>query len=144
MIDLNNKIVNDLLNEWEERLGLQDWIIKLKYNCKFSDLELENCCGETNWEDTIKTATIKIVSPKEYGNDRIVAFDFEQILVHELLHIKFGLLSFTQQDYDGKVTAELRHQLIDDLARALVMAKRGETKRKLNPECEEVESVNNE
>lgn len=144
MIDLNNKIVNGLLNEWEERLGLQDWIIKLKYNCKFSDLELENCCGETNWEDTIKTATIKIVSPKEYGNDRIVAFDFEQILVHELLHIKFGLLSFTQQDYDGKVTAELRHQLIDDLARALVMAKRGETKRKLNPECEEVESAKNE
>lgn len=144
MIDLNDKIVNDLLNEWEERLGLQDWIIKLKYNCKFSDLELENCCGETNWEDTIKTATIKIVNPKEYGNDRIVAFDFEQILVHELLHIKFGLLSFTQQDYDGKVTAELRHQLIDDLARALVMAKRGETKRKLNPECKEVESVNNE
>ena len=144
MIDLNNKIVNDLLNEWEERLGLQDWLITLKYNCKFSDLELENACGETNWEDTIKTATIKIVSPKEYGNDRIVAFDFEQILVHELLHIKFGLLSFTQQDYNGKVVAELRHQLIDDLARALVMAKRGETKRKLNPECEEVESVNNE
>ena len=144
MIDLNDKVVNDLLQEWKERLGLQDWLITLKYNCKFSDLELENCCGETNWEDTIKTATIKIVSSEEYGKDRIQDYDFEQILVHELLHIKFGLLSFTQQDYDGKVVAELRHQLIDDLARALVMAKRGETKRKLNPECKEVESINNE
>lgn len=142
--ELKDAAAKLLLNEWEERLGLQDWIITLKYNCKFSDLELEDCCGETNWVDAIKTATIKIVSSEEYGKDRIQDFDFEQILVHELLHIKFGLLSFTQQDYDGKVVAEVRHQLIDDLARALVMAKRGEIKRKLNPECEEVESVNNE
>jgi hypothetical protein len=120
-----------LLNEWQERLGLQDWVIKLTINCKFDDLELDNACGETDWEDTIKTATIRIVSEEEYGKDRITEFDFEQILVHELLHIKFGLLSFTQEDYNGKVVAELRHQLIDDLARALVMAKRGELKRKI-------------
>lgn len=142
MMDLNDKVVNDLLQEWKERLGLENWIITLKYNCKFEDLELENCCGETNWEDTIKTATIKIVSSEEYGKDRLIDYDFEQILVHELLHIKFGLLSFTQQDYDGKVVAELRHQLIDDLARALVMARRGQTKRQLNPNCAEVKDRN--
>lgn len=129
----------NLLNEWQERLGLQDWAITLTINCKFDDLELDNASGETNWEDTIKTATIKIISEKEYDKDRITKFDFEQILVHELLHIKFGLLSFTQQDYDGKVVAELRHQLIDDLARALVMAKRGETKRKLN--CNKIKDM---
>lgn len=129
----------NLLKEWQERLGLQDWAITLTINCKFDDLELDNASGETNWEDTIKSATIRIVSKDEYGNDRIIPYDFEQILVHELLHIKFGLLSFTQQDYDGKVVAELRHQLIDDLARALVMAKRGETKRKLN--CNRVKDM---
>jgi len=129
---VNKQTEEQLLDEWQERLGLQDWLITLRYNCKFEDLELDNCCGETNWEDTIKTATIKIVGEEEHGNDRIQAYDFEQILVHELLHIKFGLISFTQQDYNGMVVSELRHQLIDDLARALVMAKRGETKRKLN------------
>ena len=122
----------NLLNEWQERLGLQDWVISLTINCKFDDLELDNACGETDWEDTIKTATIKIISEKEYGYDRLTKFDLEKILVHELLHIKFGLLSFTTQDYEGKVMAEVRHQLIDDLARALVMAKRGETKRRAN------------
>ena len=122
----------NLLNEWQERLGLQDWVISLTINCKFDDLELDNACGETDWEDTIKTATIKIISEKEYGYDRLTKFDFKKILVHELLHIKFGLLSFTTQDYEGKVMAEVRHQLIDDLARALVMAKRGETKRRAN------------
>ena len=124
-----------LLEEWQERLGLQDWAIVLRYNCKFSDLELDNACGETDWEDTIKSATIRIISQEEHGTDRILPFDFEQILVHELLHIKFGLLSFTQKDYNGSVVAELRHQLIDDLARAIVMAKRGQTKRQLENGC---------
>ena len=115
----------------QKLLLYRHWIIVLRYNCKFEDLELDNACGETNWEDTIKSATIRIVSKEEYGTDRVLPYDFEQILVHELLHIKFGLLSFTQQDYDGKVTAKLRHQLIDDLARGMVMAKRGEVKRKI-------------
>jgi len=142
MIDLNNKNVEQLLNEWKERLGLQDWVITLSYNCGFEDLELDDACGETNWEDVIKTATIKIVSEKEFGNDRITDYDFEQILVHELLHIKFGLLSFTQQSYEGKVMAEVRHQLIDDLARAFVMAKRGETKRQAAKTCKLVKDIN--
>lgn len=127
-----------LLEEWQERLGLMDWAIALRYNCKFSDLQTEDACGETEWEDTIKCATIRIVSEEEHGDDRIQAFDFEKILVHELLHIKFGLISFTQDDYNGRVAAELRHQILDDLARALIMAKRGETKRKLAPNCKKV------
>lgn len=79
---------------------------------------------------------------KHIGYDRIIEFDFEQILVHELLHIKFGLMSFTSNTYESKVNAEFRHQLIDDLARALVMAKRGQTKRKLAKDCKKVRDIN--
>ena len=131
-----------LLEEWQERLGLQDWAIVLRYNCKFNDLETENACGETLWSNTIKNATIKIVSQEEYGNDRSLPYDFEKILVHELLHIKFGLLDLMNNSYESKVVDELRHQLIDDLARALVMAKRGETKRKLEKNCKKVRDIN--
>lgn len=130
-----------LLNEWQERLGLNDWAIALRYNCKFSDLELDDCCGETIWETSIKSATIRIVSEEEFGKDRIESFDFEKILVHELLHIKLGLLCFTQETYEGTVTAELRHQILDDLARALVMAKRGQTKRGLAEWCIRVKNM---
>ena len=28
-----------LLEEWQERLGLQDWCIILRYNCKKEDME---------------------------------------------------------------------------------------------------------
>ena len=128
-----------LLEEWQERLGLTDWAIVLRYNCKLEDLEDEERCGETKWSNTIKSATIKIISKEEYGDDRILKFDFEKILVHELLHLKFGIIDIFNGSYESKVADEIRHQLIDDLARALVMAKRGETKRKLN--CEKVKKI---
>lgn len=131
-----------LLNEWQERLGLQDWVIVLRYNCKFSDLETQDSIAETLWRTTIKNATIRIISKEEYGTDRTLPFDFEKTLVHELLHIKFGLLDVMDRTYESKVVDELRHQLVDDLARALVMAKRGETKRVLEKRCKKVKKIN--
>lgn len=123
-----------LLEEWQERLGLQDWAIILRYNCKKEDLECENAVGETYWETTNKCARICIISKEEYGNDLMLEYDFEKTLVHELLHIKFALIDKDLNTYEGVVAEQARHQLIDDLARALVMAKRGETKRKISAE----------
>lgn len=142
MIDLNDKMVELLLNEWKERLGLQDWVIVVRYNCKFEDLDTSESVGETLWATSIKNATIRIVSKEEYGDDRTLPFDFEKILVHELLHCKFSILDVFNGSYESKVLEETRHQLIDDLARALVMAKRGETKRKLENGCEIVRQFN--
>ena len=120
----------ELLKEWQERLGLLDWAITLKINCRQGEMELGEVAGETEWAESIKSAAIKIVSEKVYG-ERIVPYDFENILVHELLHLKFALIDQKITSYESDVTYQVRHQLIDDLARALVMAKRGETKRKM-------------
>lgn len=128
-----------LIEEWQERLGLSDWAIIMRYNCEREDLEDENAVGETSWIDSNKSAVIRIVSEKVYGNDRIIDFDFEKTLVHELLHIKFSYLQLENKTYESKVLDETIRQLIDDLARAFVMAKRGETKRKLN--CEKVKDI---
>ncbi len=127
-----------LLNEWQERLGLQDWAITLRIDCKIDEMELGEVAGETEWSLSIKSAAIKIISEKEYG-ERIVPYDFENILVHELLHLKFGLIDQKITSYESDVAYEVRHQLIDDIARALVMAKRGETKRRLN--CDRVKDM---
>lgn len=139
---INKKEAEKLLEEWQERLGLQDYAIALRYNCKFSDLETQESCGETVWVNSIKTATIRIISEEEHGNDRVLDYDFEKTLVHELLHIKFGLVDMLYNTYESKVVDEVRHQLIDDLARALIMAKRGETKRKLAKNCRKVKDIN--
>lgn len=129
-----------LLDEWQERLGLQDWVIALRYNCEFEDLETENSCGETEWLTSIKTATIRIVKEELCGG-RTLDFDFEKILVHELLHIKFALIDQEVNTYESKVAEQVRHQLIDDLARALILAKRGETKRQMAKDCKRIKDM---
>lgn len=123
-----------LLNEWQQRLGLTDWVITLRYNCKQDDMELGEVAGETDWVNVNKTANIRIVSKEVYGS-RIIKYDFERILVHELLHVKFQYLQIESNSYEAKVFDEVQHQLIEDLAQALVMAKRGETDRSKNIDC---------
>ena len=41
---MNNPNPEMLLEEWQERLGLQDWAIVLRYDCKFEDLETDDSC----------------------------------------------------------------------------------------------------
>ena len=132
----------ELLKEWQERLGLQDWAIILRYNCKRSDMDdPEYSIGETQWETTNKCARICIISKEEYGEDKMLSFDFEKTLVHELLHCKFGMIDKDLNTYEGIVAEQARHQLIEDLARALVLAKRGEIKRKLDKNCKKVKDM---
>ena len=86
---------------------------------KPEDMMLENVAGDVDWSESIKTARIEIMNPKFYG-ERIVPFDYEKTLVHELLHLKLCLVS----DNVGEFQARYMHQIIDDLARAFVDTKR--------------------
>lgn len=105
----------ELLEKWKYRLGLQDWFIVLNDNAIPSDMMLDNVAGETEWTESNKTAVIRILREDCYG-DRIVPFNFEKTLVHELLHLKFCLLGESGNDLQDRYV----HQLIDDLARAFV------------------------
>ena len=128
-----------LLEEWKERLGLQDWLIILQYNCKREDFNLDDVDGEVTVLHDSKQAIVRILKPELF--EGITDFDFEQTLVHELLHCKFDILDYYSKSYDGEVTNAIRHQLLDDLARAFVMAKRGGTKRKLAENRKVVENM---
>lgn len=109
------------LKHWQHCLGLDDWTIKLKTDCSPNDMTISNVSGETEWTECGKTAVIRIISEKDYG-DRIVPFDPEKTLVHELLHLKLCLLGESGNDLQDRLV----HQLIDDLARAFVYEKEGE------------------
>ena len=108
-----------MLREWQNRLFLSEWRIKLVDNCKPEDMTLQNAAGCTEWSETIKTAKIEIIDPQYYG-ERLVPFDWEKTLVHELLHLKTCLVSDGVDDLQERYM----HQMIDDLARAFVDAKR--------------------
>ena len=99
---------------WQDELGLNDWIIDLRDNCPVSDFETEDAEGETSWNNVCKTAVIKLISLNEYGK-RIIPYIKEQTLIHELLHIKFGVLWESNTDLQNA----LLHQYIEDLAKSL-------------------------
>ncbi|MCQ2439464.1 MAG: hypothetical protein MJ074_06855 [Oscillospiraceae bacterium] len=105
----------ELLEKWKTKLGLQDWTIRLKTNCDPEYMTVKDVAGCAEWSEAIKTARIEIIDPDCYG-DRIVPFNFEKTLVHELLHLK---MSFWCQNED-RIEDRVMHQIIDDLARAFV------------------------
>lgn len=115
---MDDKTAETLLDEWKDRLGLQEWRIMLCPCCKPEDMDGEGV-GHTEWQEVIKVAKIMIID-EAYCEDFIIPFDFEKTLVHELLHLKTCLISDTKNVLQERIA----HQLIDDLARALVDAKR--------------------
>lgn len=108
-----------LLKEWQHRLRLDDWDISLMYDCSPNDMVLKDVAGESEYVESDKIAVIRIITKKDYGK-RVVDFDFERILVHELLHCKFSLV----YESENAIQSRLVHQYIDDMAKALVDAKR--------------------
>ena len=105
----------ELLEKWKRRLGLSDWTIKLCVNCKPKEMAMSEVAGCTEWSESVKTARIEIIDQQYYG-DRIVPFNFEKILIHELLHLKMSIWCQNEDNVEDRVM----HQIIDDLARAFV------------------------
>lgn len=104
-----------LLEKWQKRLDLTDWVIDLRDNMTPDEMSLQGVAGQCEWQEVKKTAVISIIKPECYG-ERITPFDFEKTLVHELLHIKFCLLDNSGNDLQDRVL----HQIIEDLAKAFV------------------------
>ena len=114
-----NDNINDLLKEWQHRLGLGDWHIVLEQECSPNDMTLTGVQGECERDEVNKCGVIRVLCEKDYGN-RILPFDKEKVLVHELMHFKFVFLEMNENELQNRLV----HQYIDDLARALVDAKR--------------------
>ena len=113
-----------LLDEWKKRLGLFDWRIQLELNCKPNEMALEDCAGCVIFKESIKDATIQMVDPT-YCEFLKIPYDFEKVLIHELLHLKLALVCDNTSDLQERYM----HQVIEDFARAFVDAKRQELKK---------------
>lgn len=109
-------VLNDperALSYWQNRLHLSDWIIKLRLHCAPEDMNNDNVSGEVTWTECHKTAVILILDERYYG-ERILPYDADDTLIHELLHLKFCLLGENGNDVHERVL----HQVICDLAAA--------------------------
>ena len=111
-------MADELLKEWQHRLGLDEWAISLVTDLKADEMTISDTDGCAVWTECNKSARIEILAESEYG-ERIRPYDFERILIHELLHLKLALVS----DDVEPLQARYMHQIIDDLARAFADVK---------------------
>lgn len=117
----DKKELIELLKEWQHRLFLDDWIIKAAIVDK-EELD-EDLAGHNSFIFTNKSAMIKLAKIEEEDNDRIAKCCMEYTLVHELLHCKMNLFSNLNSDYESAYLEAHEHQLLDEIAKSLIMAK---------------------
>jgi len=114
------------LKEWQTRLFLDDWIIRL-------DLVDHDQIGDDRFAEIIsvkvcKTAIIRLrrldnAKSLPIERQQTEAFCMEKALVHELLHLKFSFTDAAQDTIEGNYMRECEHTLIEQIAKSLIMAK---------------------
>lgn len=112
------------LNEWQTRLGLQDWVIKAIIVEKTSDGE-DDSGGLNTRLPVEKECVIEIkkgVTESYLGGIMIKKRPQELTLVHELLHCHFSVVN-APGTYECQIAYWYNHSLLDTMAKALIMAK---------------------
>jgi hypothetical protein len=114
---------DECLSEWQRRLFLDDWIIKVKLMPSHEIDTSGNLCGYCDAEYSIKTAVIQIAN--DIIPDSVSKVCAEKTLVHELLHCKHINLEPNSNNYSGQYMSICQHQLIEEMSKSLIMAKYG-------------------
>lgn len=112
-----------LFDKWVRILRLFDWDIRFHWKVHPAEMAIADSAGCTSLNWVCKQAVIEIADPEKYEMDMPgFGFDYEQILVHELMHLKLSLIDRNNQDDD--MLGAVVHQLVDELAKSLVAASR--------------------
>ena len=103
--------IDNLLKMWIVLLHLEDWDISWHVASEKDKDACVDALAEVQVESSIKWAHITIAPETKFKNepDRSV----QQVLIHELLHVKFALI---QPDDLDTTEYRVQHQLIDELA----------------------------
>lgn len=113
--------IEKLLAEWQYRLRLQDWDITVEWVSHFH----VEAFGRTKTSLANRTAMVDLVPPDQIDHSGILS-DPEVTLVHELLHVKAAEVLENRMGTDRPdLDSPLWECFIDQLAQALVAAKRG-------------------
>ena len=108
--------------EWQKRLYLRDWDIRVKIvrgdSMPIPEIQANAACTFSN-----KQALVKLLDPIDYPRDTEWEQDQEQSLVHELLHLHCWGFSDADAASPKGIAEE---QMVDALAKAFINIMRGE------------------
>lgn len=114
----------ECLKEWQERLSLSNWIFKVNLvdpdGFKYPG---EEKLGECIFNMCHSAAIINILKPEYIPKDAIIKCPHEQTLIHEMLHCKMNFVETDTTFYTANYFEIKEHQLLEELAKALFMAK---------------------
>lgn len=113
----------DLLEEWQKRLFLDDWWIGMDISSEADMPERGNAgYSEVQWVN--KCGTIWILKAEEIPKEQLIKQPQELTIIHELLHFKFFATEPTEE-YESQYYYMKQHQLLEEMAKSLYMAKYG-------------------
>jgi len=115
----NEEEANTLLKEWQERLFLQHWNISFYVADSLSNEDAGQSIVQ--WVNSCGTITLLSEKTLKEKGGFIEKVCHEQILIHELLHFKYMWLNGSS--LESTVYAEKQHQLLEQMAKSLYMAK---------------------
>jgi hypothetical protein len=120
-VEFNQQRAEQLLREWQGRLQLQDWLLKVKI-VRGNGLDLPvGVQGRCEWVLARREALIKLLNPIDWDPAITWPQDMEATLVHELVHVHLAPID----TFDiGSLQHTAMEQAVYALAHALVDAKR--------------------
>lgn len=111
--------IEELAAEWQRELKIQDWDIQVEVVRSRKMQSPDD--GGVNFEEKRREAYIMIRDPRDIAKDRILPYDMEVVLVHELLHC--SLAAFTSKEIDDHQDV-VQEQQIHSHSQTLVKFKR--------------------
>ena len=119
---MTDKDLVELKNYWVKILSIEDWEVLIRFK-RAEKMFLEDVQGECRFNFISRQAIVNIIDPLDWIDIEFNQ-DFEKTVVHELLHIKFS--EAFDEDYNEDIFKDrLIHRLLNDLAKSLVLAKKG-------------------
>lgn len=110
--------LNRLCEGWQDRLKLNDWKIATGITRQKS-INVPERCGENDICLPRAESLIRLIAPDDYP-DSPFEYDMEQVLVHELLHLKVVFF----EPVNGSLAHEMWERVINNMATILVATKR--------------------
>lgn len=108
----------ECLKEWQTRLFLNDWIIKLE----LCDRSKDDDWGDVDINIATQKATVKLYQGTP--NDCEIKKCMEKTLIHELLHMAFFTCGYGEDvTVEESVFMTWEHRRVEKMAQSLIMAK---------------------
>ena len=112
--------LKNCLQEWKQRLFLSDWNIKAYLA---HGEEIQGSAGRSTVQWVNSCGTIQLRYADETPSGAIEKEPHEKVLVHELLHFKY--MAFDNNSLEAAYFDEKQHQILEQMAKSLIMAKYG-------------------